>query len=94
MSRASSTSTIYLWPHYADLSRLTETLRLPALSSHIDADQIGFVGFSAGGATGLILAECAFSLSRSMPDLCDAVADSNGGSRVLIGPLCHLQPVT
>lgn len=35
---------------------LSATLADPALAPHIDPERIGFVGFSAGGTTGLILA--------------------------------------
>lgn len=35
---------------------LSATLDDPALAPHIDRERIGFVGFSAGGTTGLILA--------------------------------------
>ncbi|MBD9541100.1 dienelactone hydrolase family protein [Ensifer sp. ENS04] len=43
---------------------LTATLDDPVLALHIDRERIGFVGFSAGGTTGLILAGAKPDLSR------------------------------
>lgn len=43
---------------------LTAVVDDPALAPHIDRDRIGFVGFSAGGTTGLILAGAKPDLSR------------------------------
>lgn len=48
-------STIYGRPMQISAA-LTAALSDPLLAAHVDADRIGFIGFSAGGTTGLILA--------------------------------------
>lgn len=54
-SRTGATSTVYGRPLQISAA-LTAALKDSVLAAHIDGDRIGFVGFSAGGTTGLILA--------------------------------------
>lgn len=63
VSRIGAVSTTYGRPMQVSAA-LTAALADPLLSPHIDADRIGFVGFSAGGATGLILAGAKPDLGR------------------------------
>lgn len=62
-SRIGATSTLYGRPLQISAA-LTAALKDPLLTQHIDPKQIGFVGFSAGGTTGLILAGAKPVLSR------------------------------
>lgn len=62
-SRAGTVSVLYGRPMQISAG-LDAALNDPELSPHIDAAKIGFVGFSAGGATGLILAGARPTLSR------------------------------
>lgn len=62
-SRAGTVSVLYGRPMQISAS-LDAALHDPELSPHIDAAKIGFAGFSAGGATGLILAGARPTLSR------------------------------
>ncbi|CNI38088.1 putative lipoprotein signal peptide [Yersinia intermedia] len=58
-----STSTIYGRPLQISAA-LSAALKDSVLASHIDKDRIGFLGFSAGGTTGLILAGGKPTLTR------------------------------
>lgn len=67
-SRIGAASSIYGRPLQVSAA-LSAALKDPILASHIDADRIGFVGFSAGGTTGLILAGAKPTLTR-LEDYC------------------------
>lgn len=67
-SRIGATSSIYGRPLQVSAA-LSAALKDPMLAPHIDADRIGFVGFSAGGTTGLILAGAKPVLTR-LEDYC------------------------
>lgn len=66
---------------------LSATLKDPVVGTHIDKDKIGFIGFSAGGTTGLILAGSKPTLTR-LRDYCldhpndHQVCESNGDIRI------------
>jgi len=62
-SRVGAVSSIYGRPMQISAA-LTAALADPVLASHLDKNRIGFVGFSAGGTTGLILAGAKPDLSR------------------------------
>lgn len=61
--RLGSTASLYGRPLQVSAT-LTAALGDPVLSAHIDPQRIGFVGFSAGGTTGLILADARPDLER------------------------------
>ncbi|SFB61509.1 Predicted dienelactone hydrolase [Rhizobium sp. NFR07] len=67
-SRVGASSSIYGRPLQGSAA-LTSALKDNVLAPHIDANRIGFVGFSAGGTTGLILAGAKPTLSR-LEDYC------------------------
>lgn len=67
-SRIGSTSGVYGRPQQISAA-LSAALKDPALEPHINAGKIGFVGFSAGGTTGLVLAGAQPLLSR-LEDYC------------------------
>ncbi|CAI0953921.1 Predicted dienelactone hydrolase [Serratia fonticola] len=62
-SRAGATSAIYGRPLQISAA-LSAALKDSMLAPHIDKDRIGFLGFSAGGTTGLILAGGKPTLTR------------------------------
>lgn len=85
-SRIGAISSIYGRPMQIS-AVLSATLKDPVVGSHIDKDKIGFIGFSAGGTTGLILAGSKPTLTR-LRDYCldhpndHQVCESNGDIRI------------
>ncbi len=85
-SRIGATSNIYGRPWQVSAA-LSAALKDPVLASRIDAGRIGFVGFSAGGTTGLILAGAKPVLTH-LEDYCakrpddDHVCEAKGHIRV------------
>ncbi|WP_197723521.1 alpha/beta hydrolase family protein [Pragia fontium] len=71
--RVGTTSAIYGRPLQISAA-LTAALKDLELSQHIDPKRIGFIGFSAGGTTGLILAGAKPILSR-LEDYCSRRPD-------------------
>lgn len=67
-SRVGASSTVFGRPLQVSAA-LSAVLKDSVLAPHIDADRIGFVGFSAGGTTGLILAGAKPNLTR-LEDYC------------------------
>lgn len=67
-SRVGAVSSIYGRPMQISAA-ITTALEDPVLGPHIDKNRIAFVGFSAGGTTGLILAGAKPDLSR-LEDYC------------------------
>lgn len=72
-SRIGATSSLYGRPQQISAA-LSAALHDPALAPHIDANRIGFVGFSAGGTTGLVLAGGKTDLAR-LVDYCGTRPD-------------------
>lgn len=62
-SKMGTTSVLYGRPLQVSAA-LSAALKDSVLTPHIDKDRIGFVGFSAGGTTGLILAGAKPTLTR------------------------------
>lgn len=74
-SRAGTVSVLYGRPMQISAG-LDAALNDPKLSPHIDVTKIGFAGFSAGGATGLILSGAQPTLSR-LESYCDTRPDDH-----------------
>lgn len=64
-SRIGAISSIYGRPMQIS-TVLSAALTDPIVGTHIDKDRIGFIGFSAGGTTGLILAGAKPTLTRKL----------------------------
>lgn len=90
-SRIGAISSLYGRPMQIS-AVLTATLKDPVVGNHIDKDRIGFIGFSAGGTTGLILAGGKPTLTRLL-DYCANrpndfhVCESKGDIRIDIPEL-------